>query len=43
MKSEGSFDYVVGVDVSKAKLDIALPTESLTIENNAKAIQQFGA
>ena len=25
MKSQESFDYVVGVDVSKAKLDIALP------------------
>ena len=41
MKSKVSFDYVIGVDVSKAKLDIALPTESLTIENNAKAIQQL--
>ena len=32
---------MVGVDVSKAKLDIALPTESLTIENNPRAIQQL--
>lgn len=41
MKSTGpSFDYVVGVDVSKAKLDIALPNESFTIENTTKAIQQ---
>ena len=38
---EESFAYVVGVDVSKAKLDIALPTESLTIENNPQAIQQL--
>ena len=41
MNSEESFDYVVGVDVSKAKLDIALPNETLTIENNTKAIQQL--
>lgn len=41
MKSQESFDYVVGVDVSKAKLDIALAKESMTIENNAKAIQQL--
>ena len=33
MKSEESFDYVIGVDVSKAKLDIALPKELMTIEN----------
>lgn len=41
METQKSFAYVVGVDVSKAKLDIALPKESLTIENNAKAIQQL--
>lgn len=41
MKSKESFDYVVGVDVSKAKLDIALPNESLVIENNTKSIQQL--
>jgi len=41
MKSQESFDYVVGVDVSKAKLDVALPKEALTIENNTKAIQQL--
>ncbi len=41
MKTQESFAYVVGVDVSKAKLDIALPKESLTIKNNAKAIQQL--
>ena len=41
MKSQESFDYVVGVDVSKAKLDVALPNEALTIENNTKAIQQL--
>lgn len=41
MKSHESFAYVIGVDVSKAKLDIALPNESLTIENNTKAIQQL--
>ncbi len=41
MKSQESFDYVVGVDASKANLDIALPNESLTIENNTKAIQQL--
>ena len=43
MKTQESFAYVVGVDVSKAKLDIALPKESLTIKNNAKAIQAFRA
>jgi transposase len=41
MKSQESFAYVVGVDVSKAKLDIALPKESLTITNDTKAIQQL--
>ena len=41
MKSKESFDYVVGVDVSNAKLDVALPKSSLMIENNAKAIRQF--
>ena len=41
MKSEESFDYVIGVDVSKAKLDIALPKELMTIENNTKTIQQL--
>ena len=41
MKSQESFDYVVGVDVSKAMLDIALAKVLLTIENNAKAIQQL--
>lgn len=41
LKCRESFDYVIGVDVSKAKLDIALPTESLEIANNAKAIQQL--
>ncbi len=30
MKTQESFTYVVGVDVSKAKLDIALRNESLT-------------
>ena len=34
MKSQESLDYVVGVDVSKAKLDIVLPNETLTIENH---------
>ena len=29
LKSRESFEYVIGVDVSKAKLDIALPMESL--------------
>jgi transposase len=38
--SQQSFDYTIGVDVSKAKLDIALPNESLTIENSAEAIKQ---
>jgi transposase len=32
---------VVGVDVSKEKLDIALPNELLVIDNNTKAIQQL--
>ena len=41
IKSRESFDYVIGVDVSKAKLDIALPEESLEIANNTKAIQQL--
>ena len=41
LKSRESFDYVIGVDVSKAKLDIALPKESLEIANNTKAIQQL--
>lgn len=41
MKSQESLDYVVGVDVSKANLDIALPNESLTIENDTKAIQHL--
>jgi transposase len=41
MKAQESFVYVVGVDVSKAKLDIALPNESLTIKNNTAAIQQL--
>ena len=41
MKTQESFTYVVGVDVSKAKLDIALPNESLTIANTTKAIQQL--
>ena len=39
MKARESFACVVGVDVSKEKLDLALPKESLTIKNNAKAIQ----
>jgi transposase len=41
MKTQESFVNVVGVDVSKAKLDIALRNESLTIENNTEAIQQL--
>ena len=41
VKSQESFDYVIGVDVSKAKLDIALPKESLEIANNTKSIQQL--
>ena len=41
MKFQKSFACVVGVDVSKEKLDLALPKESLTIKNNAKAIQQL--
>ena len=41
IKSRESFDYVIGVDVSKAKLDIALPKESLEIANNTKSIQQL--
>jgi transposase len=41
MKVQESFVYVVGVDVSKAKLDIALPNELLTIKNNTAAIQQL--
>ena len=32
---EESFNYVVGVDISKAKLDVALPMESLEIGNAA--------
>ena len=38
--TRNSFDYTIGVDVSKAKLDIAFPNESITIENSAEAIQQ---
>lgn len=38
---EESFTYVVGVDVSKAKLDVALPTESSTIGNDTKSVQQL--
>ena len=38
---EESFTYVVGVDVSKAKLDVALPTESSTIGNDTKSIHQL--
>lgn len=41
MKTQESFAYVVGVDVSKAKLDIALPEEMLTVKNNTEAIQQL--
>ena len=41
MKFHESFTYVVGVDVSKAKLDVALPMESLAIGNNPMAIQQL--
>jgi transposase len=41
MKTQESFVYVVGVDLSKAKLDIALPDELLTIKNNSEAIQQL--
>ena len=41
MQFEESFDYVIGVDVSKVKLDIALPKELMTIENNTKIIQQL--
>lgn len=35
-----SFDDTIGVDVSKARLDIAFPNESITIENSDEAIQQ---
>lgn len=35
------FDYVVGVDVSKANLDIALPDESFTIQNNTKSFHKL--
>ncbi len=38
---EESFAWVGGGDVSKSNLDVGLPTESLTIENNPKAIQQL--
>ena len=41
MKATQSFDYTVGVDVSKAKLDIALRNESFTIDNSAVAIQKL--
>lgn len=41
MKTQVSFADVVGVDVSKAKLDIALPNETLSIKNNPNAIQQL--
>ncbi|MCA9122837.1 MAG: hypothetical protein H6822_30520 [Planctomycetaceae bacterium] len=41
MKTQVSFVYVVGVDVSKAKLDIALPNETLSIKNKADAIQKL--
>ena len=41
LESRESFGYVIGVDVSKAKLDIAMPKESLEIANNTKAIQQL--
>jgi transposase len=41
MKARESFACVVGVDVSKAKLDVALANESFTIENTTKAIQQL--
>ena len=41
MKARESFTCVVGVDVSKAKLDVALHEKSLTIENNTKAIRQL--
>lgn len=41
MKPKESFDYVVGVDVSKANLDIALPDESLMIENNTKSFHKL--
>ena len=41
MKATQSFDYTVGVDVSKAKLDIGLRDESFTIKNSVDAIQQL--
>lgn len=41
MEATQSFDYTVGVDVSKAKLDVALPNESLTIANSVDAIQKL--
>lgn len=41
MKATQSFDYTVGVDVSKAKLDIALRDECFTIANSVAAIQKL--
>lgn len=41
MKTQEPFAYVVGVDVSKAKLDIALRKELLTIKNTAESIHQL--
>lgn len=38
--TRNSFAYTIGVDVSKAKLDIAFSNESITIENSAEVIQQ---
>ena len=41
MKARESFACVIGVDVSKMKLDVALPEKSVTIDNEPKSIQQL--